>query len=880
LGSPSALNRGLLRDDEFERPGFSELLRRAFAGDEQRAPVYWFEARPLEPEGRQQPRTAIEATFVPLCDSAGVVSYVAVGFKDITAEMLLRSTAEALERSELRFRGTFEQAAVGVAHVAPDGTWLEVNRRLCDIVGYTPEELRVRTFQDITYPPDLSGDLELVQKALAGAISTYSLEKRYVRKDGSLVWVDLTVSLVRDAVGSPLYFISLIQDISSRRQAEERLRESEAMKAAMLSAALDCVVSADCAGLITEFNPAAERTFGYSRAEIVGRPLVELVPPALRARHLAGFARYLDVGVGTVIGKRIEISALHASGAEFPVELAVVPTHIHGTLFFTAYLRDITERRRAAEALQTSEARFRHLADAGIIGVIVTDLLGNVHEANDAFLGLVGFSREELYAGKVSWADMTPPEWRATDEAAIVRLQATGVAPPWEKEYIRKDGQRTPVLVGVAMLDAQRGIAFVLDLTAQKHAEQARAHAISFAEREIAGRVRAERALEHTEEQLRQSQKMEAIGVLAGNVAHDFNNLLSVILGHSELVLDELRTGDPIRDGLTQIKRAAESAAELTRQLLAFGRCQVLEPRVVGLNISVSGMTRMLRRIIGEDIELVVHLADDLGSTFVDPGQMEQVLLNLVVNARDAMPQGGKLTIETADVVLDDAYARTHVDVVAGRYVMLSVSDTGAGMESATQERVFEPFFTTKPKGKGTGLGLSSVYGIVKQSGGNIWMESALGKGTIFRVYLPRTDAPLELAVSSPAAPLGRGHETVLLVEDDERVRALAAAVLRRQGYVVLEAPSGGDALLICEQFVGTIDLLLTDVVMPHMNGRQLWERLSELRPALRVLFMTGHTDDAILRHGVMNAELALVQKPLTPSALLGKLRQVLDQAE
>ena len=957
---------------------------------------------------------------------------MALCFKDVTAEMMLRATSDALELSEERFRATFEQAAVGIAHVAPDGTWLHVNQRLCEIVGYTAAELRLRTFQDITHPPDLDADLELVGRVLDGRLATYSIEKRYVRKDGGLLWIDLTVSLVRDSAGAPKYFISLIQDISARKQAEERLsqaksrleqevgerrrmeaalraneqslattldsigdaviatdtegfvtrmnpvaehltgwqlavargkkleevfrivneatreesynpvrrvlaegkivglanhtvlvarngderpiadsaapirdaqgaihgvvlvfrdqsdertaervlRESEATKGAILHAALDCIVAADQSGSITEFNPAAERTFGYARGDIVGKPLTQLIPLRFRPGHLEGLDRYLKTGVGPVLGKRVEISALHADGTEFPVELAVIPTRSQQALFFTAYLRDITERQRAAQALQASEARFKHLADSGIIGIVISDTLGNIHEANDAFLEIVGFSREELASGNVRWAELTPPEWQAADAAALEELRQTGVSAPREKEYVCRDGARKPVLVGVTMLEAPRCIAFVLDLTSQRRAEQARVRALATAKRESVDRVKAEQALRQTEEQLRQSQKMEAIGLLAGGVAHDFNNLLSVVLGYAEMLIDDLRSGDPIRDDLVQIRDAAARASELTQQLLAFGRRQVLAPQVVNLNAAITGLTRMLARLIGEDIELAVLLAPELGAVFVDPSQMEQVLLNLVVNARDAMPRGGKLTIETADIEVDEPYAAEHLDVVAGRYVMLTVSDTGVGMDRATQARAFEPFFTTKEKGKGTGLGLATVYGIVKQSGGTIWLYSEPGEGTVVKVYLPFSDARAELSsrMSRPARPK-QGHETILLVEDDAQVRALAFAILRRDGYHVLIAASGADALLICERFAGTIDLLLTDVVMPQMSGRELWERLKALRPATKVLFMSGYTDDAVVRHGVLSSGLAFVQKPLTPSALLGKLRQALGDA-
>jgi two-component system cell cycle sensor histidine kinase/response regulator CckA len=543
--------------------------------------------------------------------------------------------------------------------------------------------------------------------------------------------------------------VLVFRDQSEERRAQQALLESDARKGAILEAALDCIVSMDHTGAVTEFNPAAEKTFGYSRAAAMGKPLVDLIiPPSLRERHLAGLRRYLDTGVGPVLGKRIELQALRRDGSEIPVEFAVVRTRSEGAPTFTAYIRDLTERQRTAGALKTESAH----------------------------------------------------------------------------------------------------------------------------------RERAEQALSQTEEQLRQSQKMEAIGTLAGSIAHDFNNVLSVILGYGEMLVEGLETADPMREPLEEIGRAAERAKDLTHQLLAFSRQQVLEPKVVNLNDAIAGMTKMLRRIIGEDVELALLPASNLGTVFVDPGQVGQVLLNLVVNARDAMPRGGKLTIETADAELDSTYATDHPEVDAGRYVMLSVSDTGLGMDRATQARIFEPFYTTKERGKGTGLGLSTVFGIVKQSGGSIWVYSELGEGTTFKVYLPRSDAHVAaVEQKAPSLTTLRGSETILLVEDDEQVRNLAITILRHHGYDVLGAATGGDALLICEQHPGTIHALLTDVIMPRMSGRQLWERVAPLRPHMKVLFMSGYTDDAIVHHGVLSSEFAFVQKPLMPGTLLLKLRAVLD---
>jgi signal transduction histidine kinase len=455
------------------------------------------------------------------------------------------------------------------------------------------------------------------------------------------------------------------------------------------------------------------------------------------------------------------------------------------------------------------------------------------------------------------------PEHRALVNDAVGACAREGTPFDFEAEIITAHGKRLWIrAIGNALRNAEGVITHVhgsvQDISPQKLAEAKNAKLA---------------------EQLRQAQKMETIGGLAGGVAHDFNNLLTVILSYGDLIADELKSDDPVRKDLDQIRGAGVRAADLTRQLLAFSRQQVLAPKLVELAAIANGMEKMLRRLIGEDIELTVACPPGLAKVLVDPGQMEQVIMNLVVNARDAMPRGGMLTIETAEVVLDDQFASMHVGVKAGPHVMLAVSDTGTGIDKATQDRMFEPFFTTKKDGKGTGLGLATVFGIVQQSGGTVWVYSELGKGTTFKIYFPIADSSA-VAISSRPAPESAslyGTETILLVEDEERVRNATSAILRKYGYNVLQASTGGDALLICEQHTASIHLLLTDVVMPRMSGRQLAERLAPIRPDMKVLFMSGYTDDAVVRHGILDSTIAFIQKPLTPLALAYKVRETLD---
>jgi PAS domain S-box-containing protein len=539
----------------------------------------------------------------------------------------------------------------------------------------------------------------------------------------------------------------------------------------------------------------------------------------------------------------------------FPDTVSEDPSFVKFATTMAMQLGAVIDRRRDQDARRDSEARFARLWDSGIVGIAIAGLDGTTYDANDEYLRTLGYSRAEM--GQLQWANQTPDEWKASDELATKELMATGAARPWEKELIRKDGTRTAVSIGIAMLDKTRCIAYVHDLSERKAVE---------------------RSLRASDEQLRQAQKMEAVGRLAGGIAHDFNNALSVMLCYGEMIVEQLRPGEPMRDDATEICKAAVSAAGLTRQLLTFSRQQVIAPKVLDLDEIVLHIDKMLRRILGADIELVSLHTARLGRVSADLGAIEQVIMNLVVNARDAMPTGGTLTIETADVILDDEYVRGHHGAVAGPHVMLSVSDTGSGMDRATQARIFEPFFTTKAQGKGTGLGLSTVFGIVRQSGGSIWVYSELGIGTTFKIYLPRIDADVEQAIAVVAPTTRRGTETILLVEDEPQVRAVARDILRRNGYQVIEASNAGEALLLAESSP-VLDMLLTDVVMPQMSGPALAKRIAASRPELKILCMSGYTDDSITRHGVLDTAIAYLQKPFTNDTLPHTVREVLDGA-
>ena len=638
---------------------------------------------------------------------------------------------------------------------------------------------------------------------------------------------------------------------SEKVRAEEARRQSEERFRALIEHGADAVALLAPDGTMLFASQSTERLLGFSPAELVGKPGFERIHPddlpgvratlseiaalpgspramELRWRHKDGSWRYIDA----VAVNRLAEPAVGAIVINF---------------------RDQTDRRQAETALREQEERYRTLVEGVRDVIFALSPEGTIASLNPAFETITGWRRED-WVGR-------PFEKLVHPEDLPFALELLG-------RVVRGDLRAVSQFrVSTAKHDYRMG-----EFSATPQLLEGRLIGILGIGRDVTERVQLE-------QQLRQAQKMEAVGRLAGGIAHDFNNILTAITGYADLLLEDLGPTDSRHQDVAEIRKAADRAAGLTRQLLAFSRQQVLQPSVIDVKTLVGDLQKMLGRLLGEDVALATQLAPDTGRVKADPGQLEQVLMNLAVNSRDAMPQGGKLTLETSNVDLSEGYAADHYPAQPGSYVMIAVSDTGTGMSEETQAHMFEPFFTTKEKGKGTGLGLATVYGIIKQSGGFIWVYSELGHGTTFKIYLPRVQESADVAKAGAARRrAARGSETVLLAEDEAPVRAVARQVLERHGYTVLEAPSAEAALDIAARYSGAIHLLLTDVIMPGLSGRELANRLADLRPEARVIFMSGYTDDAVTRHGVLEAGLAYLQKPFTPDALGQKVREVLDE--
>lgn len=813
------------------------------------------------PALRAARRKRAGAPFLLVCDPIGeelAAEAIRLGASDIVLKQRIHLLAPAIERAlaqkgpedidsaESVFRALVEQSLAGI-YLIQDYRFVYVNPKLAEIFGYTQQEVLSLGALELVAEEDRPLVAENIRKRLTGQMQTAHYSFRGRRKDGSQILVEVQGGRT-EFQGKPA-ILGVLLDITDRQRAQEALRESEQKYRELVEKINDAIYATDENGIITYMSPAAEQITGYSLDELIGHHFSEFIYeedlPGLTEsfrRSLAGISEPYEYRIRTKGG---QIRWVRSHGRPIPSEGRVIGLR--------GVLSDITDRKRAEEAVRLAEERHRQLIQNAVYGIYRSSLDGKFLEVNPALVQMLGYdSAEELLAVDMASDIYLDPNER---HRLIEQYREVGRIEGVEVRWKRKDGSPITVRLSGRTLHDERGRLEGFEMIVEDVTER--------------------RLLE---EQLRQAQKMEAIGQLAGGIAHDFNNLLTAIIGYAEVLLMRLDPASDLYQFASQIKGASEQAASLVKQLLAFSRKQLLQPKVIDLNQLIKTSAKMLSRLIGEDIEMELVLDPGLGKVKADPVQIEQVIMNLAVNARDAMPHGGKLTLETKNVYLDEDYARRHLGVRPGHYVLMAMSDTGVGMDQETLSHIFEPFFTTKEKGKGTGLGLSTVYGIVKQSGGNIWVYSEPGKGTTFKIYLPRVEQeadPIEIKPRPDEVPTG--SETILLVEDDAAVRHLAREILQMSGYTVLEASSGVEALHIIESYGGQIDLMLTDVVMPQMSGPELVAQAASRRPQMKVLYMSGYSENIIAHHGIVDPGIHFLPKPFTPEALALKVREVLD---
>lgn len=773
--------------------------------------------------------------------------------------------AESLvEQERSRLKKYFEQIPLPAYNISLDGTILDLNRSALEFLEYeNKQDLIGKPLLTTVYAPDSRSKAKILLNRWKREGSLRNEELQVLTREGEIRDVLLNVEMILDQEGKLQHSISVHLDITERKRTEQALRSEEERSRMYLDMAGVILLALDKEGKVVLANPKACSVLGGEEGEIIGKDWFESFIPEHERREvwrvfqqlMSGTvepAEYVENQVLT-LGDNLRWVAWHntliKSGAG-----EILGTFSSG--------EDITERRQTEQALRESEERFRELTDTLPQVVFEADTRGTITYANRRAFELFGYGEEELQQG-LNTLEMIAAQDHDRAKANIGRVLKGDK--PESTEYMarRKDGGTFPVMIYSTRIVRDGGVAgmrgIIVDLSEHKAAEI---------------------ALKESEERLRQSQKMEAIGRLAGGIAHDFNNLLTTILGYSEMLLSEGTATKEALESVREISKSAQRAASLTQQLLAYSRKQVLRPEELDINEVVKNVTKMLRRLIHENIQLNTVLDPKIGCVKADPAQLEQVIINLAINARDSMPGGGNLTIETQNLVLDESYCKLRPEVVPGEYVMLAVTDTGCGIDEKIQKQIFEPFFTTKEPGKGTGLGLATVFGTVKQSNGYVYVYSEPELGSTFKIYLP---------VIQTRKPKGRDHpkewagyttdRTILLVEDDEPLRKLVSRILNRTGYTVVSASNGEEALRLIDSPEHTgIDLLVSDVVMPGIGGKALAEKLEARLPDLKVLFISGYPDEAVVHHGVLDEGVAYLQKPFSPKAIIQKVQEVLAE--
>jgi two-component system cell cycle sensor histidine kinase/response regulator CckA len=798
---------------------------------------------------RHGARRSIAQISAPIKDDRGNILGAIVAFRDITGR---KQAEQDLCRSEERYRMVADYTYDWEYWLGPDWNFTYVSPSCERVTGY-PREAFLQDpglLRKTIHPRDLPSFLSHEKEVRKGEGAARRAEFRIIRRDGRIRWVEHVCQRVFGREGNFLGVRASNRDVTDRRLAEEGLRKSEERFRLLYQSLPLGYQSLDPEGRFIEINQVWLDETGYARGEVIGRPFAEFLTPSSRDLFRKRFPVLL--ASGEVHG--CEFDLVRKDGSVLTVSVDGRVGYDEKGRFKQTHciMTNVTERKKGEEALRRSEEKYRTLVESGSDAIfIVQD--DTLKFANRKTQTLFGYTAEEL-------ARIPVVELFHADERKILlerrqkRLRGEEVPSRFTFRAVTKSGRQVWIELNAVSIEWEGRPArlnFARDITEQKQLE----------------------------ERFLQAQKMEAIGLLAGGIAHDFNNALTLISVCSQMALIELDQDSPVREKIETIYASTERSANLAQQLLAFSRRQVMELKVLDLNLVLRDLEKMLRRLIGENIGLNLSLDEDLGVIKGDPGQIEHVILNLAVNARDALADGGALTLETRNVELGPDHMKKHPEIVPGRYVQLAVSDTGIGMTPEVARRIFEPFFTTKERGKGTGLGLSTVYGVVKQSGGYIYAESRPGEGATFRIYLPRVDE--ELIKEEPwvrsEENLPRGGESVFVVEDEEPIRLFVAQILRKQGYDVTEASGSGEALLKVEKLKKAVELLLADVVMPGMNGPELAERLRGIHPRMKVLYMSGYPDETIASQGVLKEGVNFLQKPFTLERLLAKVRQVLD---